>query len=100
MKCDCGIETKREVPVFPWRCACGAVWLAVGVREAPLCEYLGEPTGETVDCSCCGDTGATVAVMGCQIHGRVTMRKVKPRVGPPFDGINCVECRARGLDHE
>lgn len=96
----CGGHTSKPVPAFPWHCDCGTVWHTLANHDRPgePCKHLGDPTGETIECSSCGGGGGTVKVLACAVHVKATLRKTKPKTGPPWAGMNCVECRARGLD--
>lgn len=100
MKCDCGVESSKDVPKFPWRCSCGAVWLSTTERRLP-CVHLGKPTGSTVPTRCnCGESGIyrDVPVFRCKIHGVAIQRPQHGSREPQWDGVNCLTCEFREVE--
>lgn len=101
MQCECGQHSGKEVPKFPWRCSCGTVWESltkISVFPPPPCKWLRNPTGETIECAVCGGDGIAI-IYKCEVHVETTLRKPKPKTGPPWEGMNCLECKAKGLDY-
>lgn len=47
---------------------------AMSFRRANPCHHLGEPTGETRDCSFCGGA-KNISLLSCAIHGRCTTER-------------------------
>lgn len=110
MKCKCGHSSKRKVPVFPWYCLCGTVWLSpsehksIGISQEPIpdpsaCPHLLEETGETVACKTCGEGVTQLPVYRCAKHVETVMRKpVQPAGHKAWDGMVCLICIAQGLN--
>ena len=96
MICTCGIASKKDVPTFPWHCACGVVWTSTTTRRRGPCIHLGEKTGDTIKCRTCGNRESEVPVYRCAIEGTTLLRKPTPRAGQmPWDGAVCVTCELR-----
>lgn len=98
MKCECGLESKRDTPTFPWHCACDAVWLSPTTRRDRPCRHLMEETGETVACRTCGSHTTEMPVIRCAVHvATIQRRHVPPPGAKAWDGMTCLDCKAQDL---
>lgn len=96
MICNCGVQSKKEVPIFPWFCACGVVWESETQQRRGPCIHLGEKTGDTIKCRTCGGQNGEVPIYHCAIEGTTLLRKPTPRAGQKvWDGAVCIACPLR-----
>ena len=90
--CNCDI---REGVVLPYHCSCGL--RIENAEDFVRCPHLGDPTGEVVACGGCNS--GELPVRKCALHVvTIQRRHVVKAANKAWDGINCLDCKAKGLD--